>query len=139
MFSLPLTTWNVRDSSTLTSWKCRKSTDPPSTIRESGTRLAMGSSNSTKDWGQVTCRLRRTGRMLGGSQHRGQVFGTLSVPNIEQITMPDMRRKRFLIRDRQSAGFGFRGFATESGPGRGERAKQKKSLQGTTSSGLLQP
>lgn len=47
MFSLPLTTWNVHDGSTLMSWKCRKSTAPPSTIRESGTRSATDSSNST--------------------------------------------------------------------------------------------
>jgi hypothetical protein len=41
-------------------------------------------------------------------------------------------------------GAGFRSLteyrdATENGPGKGEQAKQKKSLQGITSSGLLQP
>jgi catechol 2,3-dioxygenase-like lactoylglutathione lyase family enzyme len=36
MFSLPSTTWSVRESSTRTSWKCRKSTVPASIIPESG-------------------------------------------------------------------------------------------------------
>src|SRR5271165_6814831 len=57
MFSLPLRTWNVRDSSTLAFWNCRKSTAPPSTIRESGTRLATDSSNSIS-WFARTVRRR---------------------------------------------------------------------------------
>ena len=38
----------MRDGFTLTSWKCKNSTGPiPSAIRESGTRSAMDSRNST--------------------------------------------------------------------------------------------